>query len=92
MSSSRSVSQTVSQAEGRRGDWGGGLLVEEAGGSQTREHGPTVVASSGTTMKERKAQEHPGFPGGASGKKIRLPEQKTQEVRVRPLGREDPLE
>ena len=33
-----------------------------------------------------------GFPGGASGARIRLPVQETQETWVRALAQEDPLE
>ena len=32
------------------------------------------------------------FPGGASGKRIRLSVQEIQKTQVRPLGLEDPLE
>ena len=34
----------------------------------------------------------PGFPGGAGGKRTRLPRQETQERRVPSLGLDDPLE
>ena len=52
---------SVSQAEGRRGDWGGGLLVEEAGvpDQRTRSCGGGIFGEDNEGAKS---------PGGASGK------------------------
>ena len=61
------------------------------GRHQTETQSCSSPARAPLVTSDRKVDSKPqGFPGGSSGKRTRPPMQATQEMRVRPLGREGP--